>query len=96
MTMTKRVFTRAEIAEIVSQSLDSLGYTWRHGQDDEYTHLFDDLYLDSLDGFDMVLILEEAFDVEGADENFSRTFTIYSIIETTCDLLRTQGRFAGA
>jgi acyl carrier protein len=40
----------------------------------------------------MVLCLEEAFDVEGTDENFSRTFTIRSIIETACDLLRAQGR----
>jgi acyl carrier protein len=94
--MTERSFTRADVATIVSQSLDAIGYTWRSDQDDEFIHLFDDLNLDSLDGFDMVLVLEEAFEVTGTDENFSRTFTIHSIIETACDLLREQGRFADA
>jgi acyl carrier protein len=94
--MAPRVFTRSEVVDVVSQSLEALGYTWQSGRDDEYVHLFEDLNLDSLDGFDMVLILEEAFDVEGTDENFSRTFTVHSIVETACDLLRAQGRFNNA
>jgi acyl carrier protein len=92
--MAKETFSRDKVAVVVGEALGRLGYTWQPGRDPEYTHLFDDLNLDSLDGFDMVLCLEEAFDVEGTDENFSRTFTIRSIIETACDLLRAQGRLA--
>lgn len=92
--MSKKTFTRLEVAETVSRALDQLGFTWCP-EDGEHTHLFDDLGLDSLDGFDMVLTLEEMFDVSSADENFARTFTMRSVIETACEILREDGRFRG-
>ncbi len=90
--MTKSTFTRGEVADGVSETLTELGYIWRAGVDPEYVHLFDDLGLDSLDGFDMVLALEERFDASGSEANFSRTFTMRAVIETACAILRSEGR----
>lgn len=91
--VSKRTYDRAGVARAVSEALDELGFSWEPGVDGEHLHLFDDLGLDSLDGFDMVLTLEEKFDVSSADENFARTFTMRSVIETACEILRENGRF---
>jgi acyl carrier protein len=78
----------------VSEELAKLGYDWSSEKDPEHTHLFDDLGLDSLDGFDMVVALEDRFEASGSEENFSRTFTVRAVIETACVILRSAGRLS--
>lgn len=86
-------YTRQDVALVLSRALASLKFNWEPGSNPEHVHLFDDLGLDSLDGFDLVMILEEEFDTDGSEKDFSRTFTIRSVIEMVCRLLEDGGRF---
>jgi acyl carrier protein len=92
----KKSYNREDVALAISQALAILKFQWEPGTDPEHTHLFDDLGLDSLDGFDLVMILEEEFATDGREQDFSRTFTIRSVIETVCRLLEDDGRFVHA
>lgn len=89
----KKSYTRNDVALVLSRALASLKFSWEPGSNPEHVHLFDDLGLDSLDGFDLVMILEEEFDTDGREQDFSRTFTVRSVIETVCRLLEDGGRF---
>lgn len=86
-----REFTRREVAESVSEAIRCLGFEWSTN-DPEHLHLFEDIGLDSLDGFDMVVMLEEAFDAPADQDTFARTFTIRSVIESACETLERSGR----
>lgn len=84
-------YTRPEVARIVSNAIKSLGFAWEP-EDPEHLHLFEDVGLDSLDGFDMVVMLEEAFESPADEDTFARTFTIRSVIESACEVLEREGR----
>ena len=88
----KKSYNRKGVALVLSQSLALLKFQWKPETDPEHTHLFDDLGLDSLDGFDLVMILEEEFGTDGSEQDFSRTFTVRAVIETVCHLLENDGR----
>ena len=74
------VTTRAEVASAISELLAELGFTWSPG-DAESIHVFDDLGFDSFDGYELVTMLEDRFEVPSAPEDFAATFTMRSIID---------------
>jgi acyl carrier protein len=86
-----REFTRQDVVQSVSDAIETLGFAWEPS-DGEHLHLFEDIGLDSLDGFDMVVLLEEAFDAPADADTFARTFTIRSVIESACEVLKRDGR----
>jgi acyl carrier protein len=87
-----REFTRQEVVQSVADAIEALGFAWEPS-DGEHLHLFEDIGLDSLDGFDMVVLLETAFESPADSDTFARTFTIRSVIESACYVLKKEGRF---
>ena len=49
--------------------------------------VMDDLGAESLDAVDLVLALEEEFDIEIADEQAERTFTVAEVIQLVGNLI---------
>lgn len=89
----ERMYTRTDVAVLVSETLLVVGLEWVPGRDAEHMHLFDDLGIDSLDGYDVAFMLEQKLGSASEEQNFASTFTIRSVIESACDLLKRNGRF---
>jgi len=81
---------RADVAVALSQEMAEMNFHWTPGEP-EHLHLFEDIGLDSLDGFELALAMRQRFSVVEERAYFARTFTIRSVIEAACDVLRTRG-----
>lgn len=81
---------RSDVAMILSQEMAEMNFHWTPGEP-EHLHLFEDIGLDSLDGFELALALRHRFSVVQERIYFARTFTIRSVIEAACDVLRARG-----
>jgi acyl carrier protein len=90
---SEKMYTRHAVAVIVSETLLIVGLEWVPGRDAEHVHLFDDLGIDSLDGYDVAFMLEQKLGSASEEQNFASTFTIRSVIESACELLKRSGRF---
>ena len=89
----EKMYTRYGVAVLVAETLLVVGLEWVPGRDAEHVHLFDDLGIDSLDGYDVAFMLEQKLGSASEEQNFASTFTIRSVIESACDLLKRNGRF---
>ena len=89
----EKMYTRHGVAVLVAETLLVVGLEWVPGRDAEHVHLFDDLGIDSLDGYDVAFMLEQKLGSASEEQNFASTFTIRSVIESACDLLKRNGRF---
>lgn len=90
---SEKMYTRHDVAVLVSETLLVVGLEWIPGRDAEHVHLFDDLGIDSLDGYDVAFMLEQKLGSASEEQNFASTFTIRSVIESACELLKRNGRF---
>lgn len=84
-------FTREEIVSTIQQVLTDMLIAWSPS-DGEFLHLFDDLGLDSLDGYDMVALIEQRFELDAGPEDFARTLTVHTVVEAISEKLAASGR----
>jgi acyl carrier protein len=90
--MMDQRFTRADVVDRIAGILTDMLVDWSPG-DGEHLHLFDDLGLDSLDGYEMVVRLEEAFGEAAGADDFARALSIRSVVEVVCTKLDQVDRF---
>lgn len=92
----------AEIAVVVADLLDQLGLTWDPATSGD-VHLFDELGMDSFDAYEMIAMLQIAFDLESddvagdvdvdeAEGTFDHVFTVSQIISTVAERIAASGR----
>jgi acyl carrier protein len=90
--MMQQRWTRLAVVDRIGLILNDMLIDWTPS-DGEQVHLFDDLGLDSLDGYDMVARLEEAFDLAADPDAFARTLSIHSVVAAVCEQLAAAGRY---
>lgn len=70
--------THPPVAVRVAAQLAELGVSWDPAGGDQ--HLFRDLGLDSLAGYELIAMLEDDFDLEFPDGTFDQVFTTSELV----------------